>query len=57
MSASDWTACNICRDEEAGLTDYYGTPMCDRCIQMEETTDWDAYEENKRRRIAEANEY
>lgn len=57
MSTADWTACNICRDEEKGLTDYYGTPMCEDCIRIEETTDWDAYEENKRRRIAEANEY
>ncbi len=58
MKKKDWSACNICGDPEAQqLTDYYGTPMCDDCIHIEETTDWDAYEERKRERLSEENEY
>jgi hypothetical protein len=54
----DWSACNVCRNEEVEqLTDYYGTPMCDDCIRIEETTDWDEFEKKKRERIAEEQEY
>ena len=43
--------------QELPVTDYYDTYLCEDCIKMEETTDWDAYEENKRQSIAEQNEY
>ena len=56
--AKDWSQCNVCGDEEAAqLTDYYGTPMCDECIRIEEETDWDEYEARKRERLAEQQEY
>lgn len=57
MKVKDWTQCNYCGDDEAGLTDYYGVPLCDKCVEMERTTDWDEWEDKKRRRIAESNEY
>ncbi|WP_372830541.1 hypothetical protein [Pontibacterium sp.] len=53
----EWSKCSVCSDDEAGLSNYYGSVMCDRCITLEETTDWDAFEEAKRNRIAEENEY
>lgn len=49
-------ACQCC-DSEAPARDYYGTSLCEECIEMDRDTDWDAYEEEKRRRIAEQNEY
>ena len=36
---------------------YYGTRMCEPCIELEEETDWDKFEEDKRRSISESNEY
>lgn len=38
-------------------TFYYGHSICPSCLDMEEATDWDAYEEAKRKRIFEENEY
>jgi len=48
--------CEYCH-EQKNLTNYYGTTLCPDCIEMEETTDWDAFEAEKRQRIAEQNEY
>ena len=53
----DFTACNYCSDDEKPLENYYGTVLCKDCIKMEKETDWDAFEEKKRQRIAEQNEY
>lgn len=39
------------------VSDYYGTRLCDDGVEMERNTDWDAYEEKKRKRIAEEKEY
>ena len=50
--------CEYCSNfDELDVSDYYGTRLCSDCIRMEEETDWDDYEEKKRQRIAEANEY
>jgi len=57
MKARDWTHCNYCGDEEAGLTDYHGVPLCDECIEMDRTTDWEAWEEKRRLKISRENEY
>lgn len=47
--------CEYC--QQMPVSDYYGTKLCDECIKMEETTDWDKFEADKRARIAENNEY
>lgn len=48
--------CHLCQDKKAKLKNYYGHPLCEPCIKMEEETDWDQYEADKRDRIAEENE-
>lgn len=53
----DFTVCEYCSMDDVPLQNYYGTVLCQECIDMELNTDWDAYECNKRRRIAESNEY
>lgn len=50
-------ACFYCDAVDVALIDVCGTLMCHECEEMERTTDWDAVEEDKRRRIAESNEY
>ncbi len=57
MAGIDFSQCVICCDEEVPLNDYGGSAWCDGCMEMDKTTDWDAYEENKRARIAEQNEH
>jgi len=49
------SGCEYC--QKLPVSDYYGSRLCDDCIKMEESTDWDQYEEDKRQRIAEQNEY
>lgn len=49
-------SCEICDDEESGTRSYYGVQMCAECIQLEEGTDWDKFEADRRQRIAESNE-
>jgi hypothetical protein len=49
--------CDICGDDEAMASNYYGTMMCNDCIDAERNTDWDQYEADKRERIAEQQEY
>ncbi|NQY17727.1 hypothetical protein [Alteromonas sp.] len=51
----DVNGCEYCR--KIPVSNYYGARLCDNCIEMERNTDWDAYEEKKRKRIAEENEY
>lgn len=42
----------------AGPTTYhYGDNLCPSCLDIECNTDWDAYEEAKRQRIFEEQEY
>jgi|TARA_R100000501_G_C2579625_1_gene83373 hypothetical protein len=53
----DFTACNYCSDDEKPLQNYYGTVLCQDCIDMEVNTDWDEWERKKRQSIAESNEY
>jgi hypothetical protein len=54
--------CSGCGDDEVGITkdSYYGW-ICKQCFddfeRIDRETDWDKWEEDKRRRIAEANEY
>ena len=50
-------ACETCSDDEVFLQDYYGAMLCQDCIELERTTDWDQHEEDKRERIAEQNEH
>lgn len=52
----DFTKCASCEDPNASLENYYGAALCSDCINLEKDTDWDQYEEDKRRRIAEENE-
>jgi len=47
--------CEYC--QQIPVSDYYGTKLCNDCVKMEETTDWDKFEADKRARIAENNEY
>lgn len=55
-------ACPHCGDEDCGLINdpVFGW-ICDSCRddyeRIERETDWDRYEEERRRKIAEANEY
>ena len=51
----DVSGCEYCH--RIPVSNYYGARLCDDCIEMERNTDWDAYEEKKRNRIAEENEY
>jgi len=53
----DFSKCHICLDEEKKLKNYYGFAMCNACIKLEQETDWDQYEEDKRQRMAEQNEH
>ena len=46
--------CVVCGDEDT-TTDNEG--WCDACLEMDRTTNWEEFEENKRRKIAEACEY
>ena len=55
--AKDWAKCNWCGDEESPLQNYYGDALCADCIKMDRETDWEAWEQKKRERIAEQNEY
>ena len=51
-------ACRICADEEKPTRQYYDLGQwCDGSIKMDQETDWDAWEENKRQRVAEESEY
>ncbi len=62
MANSTPPICTVCGDDEISLTNdkYYGW-ICDPCrndldrIDLE--TDWDDFEEKRRNRIQEANEY
>ena len=45
--------CKICGAEDKALNDGW----CDDCLAMDRNTDWDTWDENRRRRIAEENEY
>lgn len=47
--------CDVCG--EVATNSICGTWLCDECEEFERTFDIDAYEEEKRRRIAEENEY
>lgn len=49
--------CEMCGQCDAPSQDYYGIVMCDECIRIEKETDWDQFEQDKRERIAEQNEY
>jgi len=49
--------CNVCGDTEASTTDYYGSQMCDACIDIDRNGDIEGHEERKRERIAESCEY
>ena len=51
----DPMTCEVCDSEN--YEDYYGIRLCKDCIAMEENTDWDKFEEDKRRKISEDNEY
>ena len=53
----DMTCCEYCCDQEKPLQNYYGTALCQDCINMEVSTDWDEYERKRRERIEEQNEY
>ncbi len=57
MAVIDFSQCAICCYEESQLNNYYGSAWCDKCVEMDKTTDWDAFEENKRAQIVEQNEY
>lgn len=57
MKSINWSRCEYCLDEEVSLVDYFGFALCQSCIEMEETTDWDKFEDDRRRRIAENNEF
>ncbi|MBD1559615.1 hypothetical protein HC752_21970 [Vibrio sp. S9_S30] len=56
----DIPACSMCGDENC-INDAHWGWICADCKdeydEIERTTDWDAYEERKRRRIEESNEY
>ncbi|MFT7109904.1 MAG: hypothetical protein ACI843_001571 [Psychrobacter glaciei] len=52
----DFSHCYLCQDKRSRLTNYYGFALCAPCIKLEEETDWDQYEINKRQRIAKQNE-
>lgn len=49
--------CACCGCVRGGMNPYFDTSICDSCKEMEENTDWDKFEEDKRRRISEQNEY
>jgi len=51
------TCCCLCGDEDKPLKRIYGDWYCDECEEFDRTCDIDAYEEQKRARIAEENEY
>ena len=50
------SGCEYCHSQE-DLQWYFGTILCSDCIDMERNTDWDEFEQKKRERIAEENEY
>ena len=51
----DVSGCEYC--SQIPVSNYYGVRLCDDCIEMKKNTGWDLYEEKKRKRIAEENEY
>lgn len=57
MKSCDEFGCGWCGDEEATLTKYYGIWTCQSCIEFDNNVDLDEYEQKKRERIAEQNEY
>lgn len=48
--------CDLCCDTNTALKTYYGQTLCQACIDIEENTDWDKFEEDRRRRILESHE-
>lgn len=57
MKLIDMSKCKYCDIEGAPLISVGGISLCHDCEKIERTTDWDAFEQAKRERIAEANEY
>ena len=55
----DMTKCRLCEQEDIPLNwiDGWNAAYCAECEEFERTFDIDKYEEDKRRRIAEENEY
>lgn len=51
----EFSGCEYC--QQIPTSDYFGSRLCNDCIDMEENTDWDQFEVDKRQRIAEQNEY
>lgn len=54
MDDLDFSCCVICGKDERPLDD---SRWCDDCLEMDRNTDWDAWDEKRRNRIAEENEY
>lgn len=48
--------CEYCGSDEH-LQNYYGTTLCEECIDFERDFDMDQYEEQRRQSIVESEEY
>ena len=49
--------CDLCGRDDQPLIRVYGTAYCKECDDFERAFDIDAYEQEKRERIAESQEY
>jgi hypothetical protein len=54
MNTQCFDGCKICGIEDKSLD---ADGWCDDCIEMDRNTDWDTWDEKRRRRIAEENEW
>lgn len=62
QASSITTCCPYCGDDEQGLIkDRSWGWICDSCLaeyeRIDRETDWESWDEDRRRKIAEANEY